>query len=173
MKKSDIAKMPDYFDRYINLTDDVTYMEALQISLKELENAPIDKWRALGDKVYAPGKWTVKDILQHYIDTERVFAYRMTAFARRDGQKMLGYDEDLYAANAQANRRTVDELLAELILARKNYIALYQSFTPEMLLRSGIAYNGAEYCVLSMAFMIPGHQRWHFKVLEEKYYPLL
>lgn len=173
MKKSDIKKMPEYFDRYINLTDDVTYMEALEISLTELENAPVEKWKALGEKIYAPGKWTVKDILQHYIDTERVFTYRMTAFARKDPQKMLGYDEDLYAQNADANRRTVEDLLEELLLVRKGYIALYKSFTPEMLQLSGKGYNGMEYSVLSMAFMIAGHQRWHFRVLEERYYPLL
>lgn len=173
MKKSDIKKMPEYFDRYINLTDDVTYMEALEISLKELENAPIEKWNALGEKVYALGKWTVKDILQHYIDTERVFTYRITAFARKDPQNMLGFDEDLYAKNAFANRRTIENLLEELILVRKNYIAMYKSFNPEMLQLSGKGYNDAEYSVLAMGFMIPGHQRWHFKVLEEKYYPLL
>lgn len=173
MKKTDIKKMPEYFDRYINLTDDVTYLEALEISLKELMNAPIQKLQALGEKTYAEGKWTVKDILQHFIDTERVFSYRMTAFARSDGQNMLSYDEDLYAKNAYAKRRTIDDLLEELILVRKSYIAQYKSYTPEMLLKSGRGFNGAEYCVLSMAFMIAGHQRWHFKVLEEKYYPLL
>lgn len=173
MKKSNIKKMPEYFDRYINLTDDVTYMEALEISLKELENAPIDKWKALGEKVYAPEKWTIKDMLQHIIDTERVFAYRMTAFARKDKQKMLSFDEDSFAKNAFANRRTVDDLVEELILVRKNYISLYKSFTPEMLQLSGKAYNGTEYCVLSMGFCMPGHQRWHFRVLEEKYYPLI
>lgn len=173
MKKADIKEMPDYFDRYINLTDDVTYMEALEISLKELENAPLEKWKALGDKVYAEGKWTVKDILQHYIDTERVFSYRMTAFARKEAQRMLSYDEDMYAKNALANRRTIEDLVEELILVRKGFIALYKSFTPEMLQESGIGFTGASYSVLSMAFMIAGHQRWHFKVLEERYYPML
>lgn len=173
MKKSDIQKMPEYFDRYINLTDDVTYLEALEISLTELENAPIDKWKALGEKVYAPGKWTIKDMLQHIIDTERVFAYRMTAFARKDPQQMLGFDEDNYAKNAFANRRTVDDLVEELILVRKNLIALYKSFTPEMLQLEGKGYNGATYSVLSMGFCMAGHQRWHFRVLEERYYPLL
>lgn len=73
MTKSDIKVMPEYFDRYINLTDDVTYLQALELSLTELENAPLDKWKALGNRAYAEGKWSVKDILQHYIDTERVF----------------------------------------------------------------------------------------------------
>lgn len=173
MKKSDISKMPDYFDRYIHLTDDVPFMEALQISLVELENLPIEKWKALEENVYAPGKWTAKDLLQHLIDTERVFTYRMTAFSRSDSQKMLAFDEDSYAHNADANRRTIADLIAELILVRKNYIALYQSFSPEMLLRSGRGYDGSEYSVLAMAFMIPGHQRWHLKVVEERYFPML
>lgn len=173
MNKSDITKMPEYFDRYIDLTDDLTYMEALQLSLTELENLPIEKWKALGEQIYAPGKWTAKDVLQHLIDTERVFTYRMTAFSRSDSQKMLAFDEDLYAQNADANRRNIDDLVAELILVRKSFIALYQSFSPEMLLRSGKGYNGLEYSVLSIGFMIPGHQRWHFKVVEERYFPLL
>lgn len=173
MKKSDIKKMPEYFDRYIMLTDDVTYMEALEISLKELENAPLDKWNLLSEKVYAAGKWTIKDILQHYIDTERVFTYRITAIARGDQQKMLSYNEDSYAKNALANRRSVTELIEELILVRKGTMAMFKSFTNDMLQQQGFAYNGIEYSPLALGFMLAGHQRWHFNVLEEKYYPLL
>lgn len=173
MKKEDIKKMPEYFDRYINLTDDVTYLEALQTSLQELENAPIEKWKTLGDKVYAEGKWTVKDILQHYIDTERVFTYRITAIARGDKQKMPPFDEESFADNTIANNRSVDDLINELILVRKGTIAMYQSFTNEMLHQLGNGFNGSQYCPLALGFMLAGHQRWHFKVLEEKYFPLL
>lgn len=173
MTKADIKSMPDYFDKYIALADDVHYITALEISLKELENFPIEKWKLLGEKVYAPNKWTVKDILQHYIDTERVFTYRMTAFARGDEQKMLSFDEELFAKNAEANKRTIEDLIQELILVRRGFIAMYNSFTPKMLQREGMGYNGLKYSVLSMAFMIVGHQRWHVKVVEEKYYPML
>lgn len=173
MKKSDIKKMPEYFDRYINLTDDVTYLDALIISLKELESAPVDKWKALGDNTYAKDKWTIKDILQHYIDTERVFTYRITAIARGDQQKMIPYDEEAFAKNAKANRRSIDDLLEELILIRKSTIMLYKSFTVEMLQKTGNGYNGVQYCPLSLGFMLAGHQRWHFRVIEEKYFPLL
>ncbi len=62
MKKTAIKKMPEYFDRYINLAEDVPVVDSLQLSLKELEQAPIELWNALGDKTYAEGKWTVKDI---------------------------------------------------------------------------------------------------------------
>ena len=170
MKKSDIKKMPAYFDRYINLTDDVTYLEALETSLKELESAPVDKWKALGEQTYAEGKWTIKDILQHYIDTERVFCYRITAIARGDKQTMIPYDEAVYAANAKSNRRSIIDLLEELVLVRKATIAMYKSFTQEMLHQSGNGPDGIQYCPLALGFMLAGHQRWHFRILEERYY---
>ena len=173
MKKSDILKMPEYFDRYIDLAEDVSVVESLRVSLHELENAPLERWKALGDTVYAPGKWSVKDILQHYIDTERVFVYRITAIARGDKQKMLPYDEELFAQNAEANRRSIDDLLEELILIRKATILLFESFTPEMLQQEGNGFNGVTYSPLALGFMLAGHQRWHFRVLEERYYPLL
>ncbi|MBP6623953.1 MAG: DinB family protein [Chitinophagaceae bacterium] len=173
MKKSAIQQMPKYFDRYIHLTDDVTFLEALEISIQELIDAPIDKWKALGEKVYAPGKWTIKDILQHYIDTERVFTYRITAIARGDKQMMTPYDEEMFAANALANRRTVDDLYDELLSLRKTTLMMFKSFTEDMLLQEGHGFNDTTYCVLSLAFMLAGHQRWHFKVLQERYYPLL
>lgn len=173
MKKSDIKKMPDYFDRYINLSEDVDVVESLQISLQELVNAPLEKWKALGEKVYEPNKWTIKDIIQHFIDTERVFTYRITAIARGDKQKMIPYDEDTFAKSAMANRRSIVDLLEELILIRKSTIKLFQSFTHDMLHELGNGYNGIQYCPLSLGFMLAGHQRWHFRILEEKYYPLL
>jgi hypothetical protein len=173
MKKSDIKKMPEYFNQYIHFTDDVTYLEALQISLQELEQAPKEKWKAINDKTYALGKWTVKDIFQHLIDTERVFVYRITAIARGDKQQMPSFDEDIFAKNAIAKARTIDNLLDELMLVRKGTIAMYQSFTPEMLHQIGNGFNGIQYCPLSLGFMLAGHQRWHFKVIEDKYFSLI
>ncbi|MBK6642147.1 MAG: DinB family protein [Bacteroidetes bacterium] len=172
MKKSEIIHMPEYFDRYIHLTDDVTVYEALQISLDELLNAPIQKWKDLGERTYQEGKWTIKDILQHYIDTERVFCYRILSIARGDKQKMLPYDEEIFGTNAKANRRTVDDLMEELLNLRKATIALFNSFTPEMLQEQGYGFNGTQYGPLALGFMLAGHQRWHFRVLEERYYTM-
>lgn len=173
MNKSDIKKMPEYFDRYIHLAEDVSVVESLQISLQELENVPLETWKALDGKVYAPGKWTVKDILQHYIDTERVFTYRITAIARGDKQNMIPYDEEIFAQNAHANRRSIEDLMEELLLIRKATVKLFQSFTTEMLQQQGFGFGGTQYCPLALGFMLAGHQRWHFKVLEDKYYPLV
>lgn len=173
MKKIDIKKMPEYFDRYINLAEDVSVVESLQISLQELEQAQIDKWNTLGEKTYLVGKWTIKDILQHFIDTERVFSYRITAIARGDKQKMIPYDEAVFAKNAKANNRTIEDLMEELVLIRKSTIKLFASFTPEMLHQQGNGFNSVQYCPLALGFMLAGHQRWHFNVLADKYYPLI
>lgn len=164
--------MPEYFDRYIDKTDDVTVLEALQISLTELENLPLQTYKALGNDVYAPGKWTVKDILQHLIDTERVFSYRATAFSRNEPGQVLSFDEELYVKNAQANTRSLEEIVNEMKALRCSFIEQYKSYSPEMLLRTGKGFKG-EYSVLAIGFVIAGHQRWHMDVLKERYFPLL
>lgn len=170
MTRSQLTPMPEYFDRYINMTDDVTLMESLQISLLELENAPAGKWKAIGDEVYAPGKWTIKDILQHLIDTERVLCYRALSFARGE-KEVKPFDEDNYGKMANANSRTIEDLLEEAIALRKSTIHLYKSFSPGMLNSVGIGFKG-EYSVHAIGFIFPGHQRWHFKIIEEKYLTL-
>jgi hypothetical protein len=171
MTRSQLTSLPVYFDRYINMTDDVTVVDALEKSLVELENMPIQTWEKLGDKVYAANKWTVKDILQHLIDCERVFAYRATAFVRGQ-QEVLSFDEDLFAKNAMANERTLENLLEESIALRKSNILLFKSFNDDMLQREGQGIKGL-YSVAAVGFIIAGHQRWHNKILEERYYPLI
>jgi hypothetical protein len=172
MKKSELTVLPAYFDRYIDKCDDVEIFESIQMSITELENAPIEKWKSLGNKVYAPGKWTIKDILQHLIDTERIFSYRVLAFARNETQAMPTFDEDDYANAAQANNRKLESLIDELILSHRSLKALFESFTNEMLHKKCKGFKG-EYEVASVGFILPGHQRWHWQILEEKYYPLL
>lgn len=172
MKKEAINPMPAYFDRYINKTDDVTVSEAIAISLRELDAIPLEKWKAIGDNVYAPGKWTIKDIIQHIIDTDRIFTYRALAFARGEKGQVLSFDEEQYAREADTTTRTLEELIAELKLVRRSFLVLFESFSPEVLLRSGRGFSG-EYSVLSIGFMMPGHQRWHLDVIKEKYLPLI
>jgi hypothetical protein len=152
------------------MADDVTLMEALETSLTELEDAPVNEWKAIGNYVYAPGKWTIKDIIQHLIDTERVFSYRALSFARGE-KEVKPFDEDNYGKMANANSRTIEDLLEEAIGLRKATILLYKSFSPEMLNRVGIGFKG-EYSVHAIGFIFAGHQRWHFKVIEERYLAL-
>lgn len=172
MKRSELNPMPEYFDRYINLCDDVELLKAIEISIDEIDRFPIKKWAQLGDKVYAPGKWTVKDILQHLIDTERIFMYRALAYARNEKIKLPSYEENEYAENAEANRRNLDELIEDLRSVHVAFKNMYASFTPEMLARQGESFKGT-YSVASIAFCMAGHQRWHLNVLKEKYESLV
>lgn len=172
MLRSHLHPLPEYFDRYINCCDEVSLLQAIQISLDEIDRFPLDRWATLGDQVYAPGKWTVRDILQHLVDTERVFSYRALAFARGDQQPMPPFSEDDFAVAAHANDRPLSSLIEEMKTSRQSFLSLYQSFTPEMLARTGSGFRGM-YSVASIGFIIPGHQRWHLKILEERYYPLL
>jgi DinB superfamily len=172
MKLSELTTLPEYFDKYIHQCDDVELLEAIQTSIDEVNNFPLEKWKALGDKVYAEGKWTVKDILQHLIDTERIFTYRVLAFARNEKQAMPMFSEDEYATVANATERTLESLIDELRAVHLSTKALFQSFSTTVLHKMGKSFNG-EYSVAAIGFILPGHQRWHLKILEEKYYGLL
>lgn len=111
MKKSNITKMPGYYDRYINLVDDIEILDAFDQSIQQIDQINIDQLLQLGDNVYAPEKWTIKQIIQHIIDTERVFTERTTRFARQDGVTPQGFDENLFADNAKVSHRTLESLL--------------------------------------------------------------
>lgn len=172
MKRSQLPFLPEYFDRYILLCDDVTISEAIQTSIDELDQIPLDQWDALGETTYALGKWNIKDILQHLIDTERVFTYRALAFARNETQLLPSFSENEYASKAQASRRSLTSLIAELRCLHQSTKAMFDSFTPEMFLKKGMGFKG-EYSVASIGFILPGHQRWHFEIIAKKYLPLL
>lgn len=168
MNRSLINPMPQFFDRYIKLVEDINVVEALEKyrSPFSLLNEPT--LRSLADKRYAPEKWTIKDILQHLVDNERVQSYRAMRFARNDNSSLPGYDENLFADNANAAGRTMDELLEEFSVVRKSTILLYKSFTEEMMMRSGICFN-VDISVLALGFQIAGHQIHHFNVIRERY----
>lgn len=172
MKRSQITKMPNYFDRYINLVDDVDVVEALEKygqPFLEKERASLEQ---LSDEAYAPGKWTIKELLQHLIDAERIFAYRALRFARNDKTGLPGFDEDSYAKNAQAKTRTVDDLLEEFALQRRSNILLFNSFGQETLMREGTA-SGNSISVLALGFTMTGHIVHHMNIVKERYFPLL
>ncbi|MCM5527946.1 DinB family protein [Parasegetibacter sp. NRK P23] len=172
MKRSAIVPMPEFFDRYINLVEDVPVVEALTASAQVFPVADMPKIYALGDKVYAPGKWTIKDVVQHIIDNERIQAYRALRFARNDASLLPGYDEEPYAKEARAERRSLEELLEEFEVTRRSNILLFSSFTEEMLLRKGICF-GKEMSVLALGFVLAGHQEHHVRIVRERYFPLV
>lgn len=121
-----------------------------------------------GDFAYAENKWTVKDVLQHIIDAERIFAYRALRFARKDTSPLAGWEEDDYAITANAKQRTLVSLKEELLAVRKTTDFLFESFTEEQLNQRGKA-NNAEVTVNALGFIIWGHLNHHLGVLKERY----
>ncbi|MEX1001249.1 MAG: DinB family protein [Crocinitomicaceae bacterium] len=172
MKKEDIQLVPDYYQRYIDLVPDVNLIDALPEGGIKLFTDRMNDLQKLGVKTYAKGKWTIHEMLEHLMDTERIFQARALRFARNDTTELAGYDENAYVKAARSNEIPLGKLLMQYIAVRGSTLAMFSNFNKEELMRSGRA-NGQEISVLAIGFILIGHPIHHFKVLEEKYFPLI
>jgi len=169
MKKSDLNQIPQNYQSYIELVDDLPIVEALKYSLIQFQEFDWDKVSTLGDVVYEKDKWTIKQIIQHIIDWERIFTYRTLIYARMDENRPLPHDENLLAANSKANEKSWSELKEDFILVRNSTISLFQSFDHEDLKKKAFSQENL-ISVLVIGFLIVGHQLHHFKIIEERYF---
>jgi uncharacterized damage-inducible protein DinB len=164
----DQSRIPEYFQRYSNNVQEEDLMNAFKNHqpqfIEFFKNIPEEKWNYR----YAEGKWSIKEMVQHLIDTERVFQYRALCFARKDKTNLPSFDENLFASNADAERRTKDNLLREFEVTLQSGLLLFQSFTEEQLEASGVA-NGKSVYVRGMGFIMLGHVMHHIGVLKERY----
>ena len=168
MAKPASANYPGYFQRYIDLVEEDDLFTGFQnqsLRAKELLNS-ISEERS--NYAYAEGKWTIKELLQHMIDAERIFAYRALCFARGELQSLPGFEENDYAANSFANNRSWNNLVEEFFSVRNTTEILYKSFNPEALTASGTANNNKQ-SVESIGFIVLGHVNHHLGVLKERY----
>jgi len=117
---------------------------------------------------YAPGKWTIKEVLGHIIDTERIMAYRALRFARRDTTELPGFDQDRYVENAFTQKRDIRDILNEYSAVRRSSIELFRSFDEETLTLAGIA-NQKRLTVRALGYTIAGHEAHHWQVIHERY----
>jgi len=157
-----------YYDRYISLLGDDDIIEVLEKQVKTTENFLKTFTEKQGNYSYADGKWTMKEVLGHVIDTERIMAFRALAFARNEKQSLPGFEQDDYVAESNFNKRTVVDMINEFRTLRESNINLFKSFNSEMLSRSGTA-SGSEVTVLALIYIIAGHEKHHMKILKEKY----
>ncbi|HEY6170842.1 MAG TPA: DinB family protein [Candidatus Kapabacteria bacterium] len=159
---------PEYYKRYISLVaaDDVLkYFRNQTDSLSNLLDS------IASEKLhyrYAEGKWTVADVAQHVMDTERVFCYRMLTFSRGDKVEIAGFEEDEYAKNADTSARTADSIISEYKAVRAATLTLLENLNKDGIERSGIA-NGRPVSVRAIAYMIAGHELHHLGVIKERY----
>ncbi|NQY05210.1 MAG: DinB family protein [Flavobacteriaceae bacterium] len=157
-----------YYQCFIETSTDLSLLEAFDSTKKYLINfykaIPEDKY----DYAYEEGKWTVKEILNHLIDVERIFSYRALRFARKETIDLPGFDQDQYVINANVLSRSLDSLLEEYSAVRQATISLFKSFSDDDLLTMGKA-SGSAMSVRALGFMILGHEKHHLKVLQERY----
>jgi len=156
------------FANYIREAGEINLIEELEISLHDfirfVQNIPLDKF----DYRYAEGKWTIKDIIQHLIDSERIFTYRALRFSRNDRTALPGFDENNYVDNTNAGERSIQELLTDLSAVRHSSLLFYKSLSEEQLKRIGTA-STHQLSVRALGFVVIGHQKHHQKVFEERY----
>jgi uncharacterized damage-inducible protein DinB len=156
------------FTTYIKEAGNVNLIEELEISLHDfirfVQDIPMDKF----DYRYAEGKWTIKDIIQHIMDCERIFAYRALRFSRNDKTSLPSFEEDNYASSTNANSRSIQDLLTELSALRHSNLLFYKSLSEEQLKRIGTASNNP-ISVRALGFVIIGHQKHHQNVFKERY----
>lgn len=151
-------------------TDAATVLAALEVDTGNfLGSLPENQIRGVR---YAPAKWTLKEVLGHIVDDERIFAHRAFCLARGETAPLAGFDEKLYAVNADAENRAWRDLLDDYRVVRAASIALFRSLTPAAWQRAGEV-NGYRATPRGLAFHIAGHELHHLRIVREKYLPLL
>lgn len=171
-KTSTTKPQPDeyapYYERYISRVPEPDVREALSSQIEEtlalLRSIPEER----GDYSYAPGKWTIKQVVGHICDTERVFAYRALRFARGDRTELAGFDQDAFVHASNFNARRLSDLIDEFESVRRASISLFQPLNDEEWSRRGVA-NDNPCSVRALARIIVGHERDHVESLRAKY----
>jgi hypothetical protein len=168
MPRPDLSRVPEFFHGYISKVKEDDLMSALAKSTSELfillKSIPAEKQ----DYRYADGKWTVKEVVQHMIDGERVFTYRALRFARKDDTPLPGFDENLFAQTAKADKRNWNDLVEEFSALRKASEAMFASFDNEQLEAEGVASESPIY-VLGIGYIVAGHVNHHCQIIKERY----
>jgi uncharacterized damage-inducible protein DinB len=166
--KPQAGTYPPYMEAYISLVTGVNIFDELfQSYMETMELVTSLDAETLHGR-YAEGKWNILEIVQHVIDTERIFTYRALCFARQEKTSLPGFEENDYAATSMASRRDINDMVRELSLVRAATIELFKSFTPEMMEEMGKA-NGKDISVKAILFAILGHEKHHLKIIQERY----
>ncbi len=169
IQKPQAREYVPYTIMYIDLVpDDGLVLQHLRDNLQTVNELILSQPEEKLTYSCAPGEWTIKEIVGHIIDCERVFAYRALRFARNDSTELPGFDENMYAVYADSNERSTEDLVAEWTAVRLSTVALFSSFTEEVFLRSGTT-NGHRTSVRALAYQIAGHALHHLNSIKENY----
>ena len=168
MTRPEPDESAEYYHAYIARVPDGDILETLarqhQEFVSRLRRIPEER----GDHRYAEGKWTVKELIGHLVDTERVLGFRALAFARGDRTPLPGFEQDDYVERGNFADRTMADLTEEFESLRNSHLVLLRSFSDGIWMRRGTA-SGCEFTTRSVAWILAGHVMHHAEVLEERY----
>jgi len=167
-RRPESTEYAPYYGKYVMLVPDgdltATLSRQLDATLAVLSS--LSEQRA--DFSYAPGKWSIKEVVGHLMDSERVFAYRALSIGRDDKTPLPGFEQDDYVASANFNERTLSSLLEEFTAVRQATVQLFKNFADKEWQRRGTA-NGQEITPLSLGYIVAGHELHHMDVLRTRY----
>ena len=158
-----------YYDRYISLVSGNDIVTTLESQRRQMLLLLSGRDEADGDFRYAPDKWSMKEVLGHVCDTERIFAYRALRISRGDRTPIEGFEQDDYVRNGPFAQRPLAELIEDYIAVRRSTLTLLRNLDEQAWMRRGIA-NKNEVSVRAIAYTIAGHELHHRRILEEKYF---
>lgn len=168
MNRPNENEYPVYYSNYINLVEDDDIISVLENQIDFVKKFFINISEEKSNFRYAEGKWTIKEVFGHVIDTERIFAYRALRISRNDKTPLPGYDQDLFVKNSKFKNVSLQNLVDEFISVRKSNLKMFKNFSSEMWLNIGTA-NEKLISVRAIAFILAGHLLHHLKVIEQKY----
>lgn len=168
MKRPADNEFPHFYKNYVDLVPSENIIRELSKQVMDIQAVISEIPEEKENYAYAEGKWTIKEIIGHIIDTERVLGYRAMRFARRDKTPLPGYDENKFVANATFRKQTLYSLGHEFAIVREANLALFKVWDEETMDQMGVA-NNLDVSVRAMLFMIAGHATHHMKVIRTKY----
>jgi len=157
-----------YYARYIDLASEDDIVAALDAQSHETAAVLGGLSEEQASHRYEPGKWSVKQLVGHVIDGERIFAFRALAFARGETNPLPGFEQDPYVANAGSDDRSIADLAEELATVRKANVMMFRALSEEAWKRSGVASDNP-ISVRALAYILLGHERHHLRILRERY----
>lgn len=170
--RPDLSEHAEYYGLYIGQIPDGDIVEMLEAQIDETERL-LAAVPPEGETLpYAPGKWSLREVIGHLIDTERVFAFRCLQMARRDPAPLPGMDQELWSQHSNAAGRTLADLMAELRAVRTANVQFFSSLDPAVYLQRGTA-SGFQFSVRAFPWIVAGHHRHHLNLIIERYLPAL
>jgi hypothetical protein len=172
MKRPEAGEYAEFYANYISKVPGTDVLGVLEAQRLQMLHLFAGRSERDGGFRYGPGKWTVKEVLGHITDTERIFTYRALRIARGDATPLPGFEQDDFVRNGGFAARTLADLAEEFGAVRSASIALFRSFDEEALSRRGVA-SDKQVTVRALGFITAGHQIHHRMILEERYFPAI